>query len=168
MRYLAGYINLGLVIKTEKRENSKTEENEQNQQKACIYMHKSHQVRIRYPCQSHLTGSRVIFILLHKRSRASSDTDTLNSHVARHLIHPWLCPALLQPRVFNNFLLQLPLIRLRANQVQRSANDPLFRLTVRMQPGSSTAGTGLSRDAYSECTPLSGWRATDFRPFSWP
>lgn len=56
--------------------------------KACICMHKSDQVRIRYPGQCPLTGSRVIPILLDKRSRASSDTDTLNSQVARHLVHP--------------------------------------------------------------------------------
>lgn len=59
---------MALVIKSEKHENGKTEENKQNQQKS---MHMRVQVRSRqvqslYPCQSLLTRSRGIPTLLDK------------------------------------------------------------------------------------------------------
>lgn len=48
-------------------------------EKACICMHKSDQVRIRYPGQCPLTGSRVIPILLDKNQEQAQTLTPLTA-----------------------------------------------------------------------------------------
>lgn len=53
---------------------------------------------------------------------------------------PRPCSGLLQATISNKVLLQLPVIRARANHRQRLPHGHLFCLRTWMQPGSSTAG----------------------------